>query len=431
MQEAEDAPSASKSSPTTSHPHTIKSRLIDRPRYIDRIMPFADNDIIKVLVGLRRSGKSDMLRLIQRRLIERGRSEDQFISLNFEDYALRELHDPDKLYPYLLDRMERIDGRPYVFLDEVQEVRDFEKIVNSLRAATDADVYITGSNSTLLSGELATYLAGRYVQFEILPFGYAEFRDARERANADTKAGADASFQAFLIEGGMPFVATHAWDADSRRTYLTDIYRSVVLKDIVRRHRIRDVALLERIVLFALRNTGNVLSANAIATYLKAERMNVGVQTVINYLEYCREAFLLTRFDRADLVGKQTLRTLQKYYVADHGLRGAIVGDGLTQIQGVLENIVAMEGIRRGYTVHVGAVDGKEVDFVFDKGDSRQYVQVTYMMDSEKTEAREFGAFAGIPDNFPRTVVSMDPILRPRDGIAHRHVEEFLLAEDW
>ncbi|MBT1161370.1 MULTISPECIES: ATP-binding protein [Bifidobacterium] len=400
--------------------------LIDRPRYLDRIMPFIGaDDVIKVLVGLRRSGKSDMLRLIQQRLISEGRTPDQFISLNFEDYSLTKYHDPDALYPYLMSRINAVDGTPYVFLDEVQEVRGFEKVVNSLRATTKADVTITGSNSTLLSGELATYLGGRYVQFEIFPFGYAEFRDARQRIHGDD------SFNAFLMEGGMPFVAAGSWDEESRRTYLTDIYRSVVLRDVVRRHRIRDVALLERIVMFAMQNTGNVLSANAIAAYLKAERIDAGTQTVINYLEYCREAFLLERMNRTDLVGKQVLKTLQKYYVADHGLRNAIIGDGTAQIQGVLENMVAVEGLRRGYTVSVGTVNGKEVDFVFDKGSQRRYVQVTYLIDSDKTAEREFGVFTDVPDNYPKTVVSMDPILRPRDGIEHRRIDEFLLAEDW
>ncbi|MBW3080319.1 ATP-binding protein [Bifidobacterium saguinibicoloris] len=389
-------------------------------------MPFVGTgDVIKVLVGLRRSGKSDMLRLIQRRLVAEGNNPSQFISMNFEDYALSKYHDPDVLYPYLIERLDAVEGTPYIFLDEVQEVRGFEKIVNSLRSATRADVIITGSNSTLLSGELATYLGGRYVQFEVFPFGYSEFADARRQIHGDD------SFDAFLREGGMPFVATGDWDEESRRTYLTDIYRSVVLRDVVRRHRIRDVALLERIVMFAMQNTGNMLSSSAIAAYLKAERIDVSPQTVINYLEYCREAFLLERMNRTDLVGKQVLKTLQKYYVADHGLRGAIVGDGTAQIQGVLENMVAMEGLRRGYTVSVGAVNGKEVDFVFDKGSQRRYVQVTYLIDSDKTAEREFGVFRDVPDNYPKTVVSMDPILRPRDGIEHRRVDEFLLAEDW
>lgn len=403
----------------------IDDRLVDRPLYVDRIMPFVDKDVIKVLTGLRRSGKSEMLRLIQRRLIHEGRKPEQFISLNFEDYSLTGLHDPKRLYAYLLERINRIDGKPYVFLDEIQEVSGFEKVVNSLRAATKADVTITGSNSTLLSGELATYLAGRYIQLEIYPFGFAEFTAARE------SIGADASFDAYLRIGGMPFAATQNWAENSLRTYLTDIYRSVILKDVVHRHNLRDVPLLERIILFALKNVGNVLSANSIASYLKSERLEVTPQTVINYMEYCRDTYLLERTNRTDLVGKRTLKTMQKYYAADHCLAAAITGDGLTQIQGVLENIVAMEGLRRGYAVSVGSLNDKEVDFVFDKGETRRYVQVTYLMNDVSTEDREFSTLEAVPDNYPKTVVSMDPVLRPHAGIEHRRIDEFLLAEDW
>ncbi|OZG64047.1 ATP-binding protein [Bifidobacterium eulemuris] len=399
--------------------------LIDRPLYIDRIEPFMEADVVKVLVGLRRSGKSDLLKLIQRRLLERGCNASQFITMNFEDYALTQYSDPDVLYPYLLERINAVEGRPYVFLDEIQEVRSFEKVVNSLRAATKADVYITGSNSKLLSGELATYLGGRYVQFEVYPFGYAEYREARKQA------GGDGSFMDYLLSGGMPFLTTQQWDEQSRRTYLTDIYRSVVLKDIVQRHGIRDVTLLERVVAYVMANVGNIISANSIAAYLKNERMEIGVQTVINYLEYCVDSFLLERMNRVGVVGKKLLKTQQKYYVADQGLRNAIVSDGMTNIQGLLENVVALEARRRGYDVSVGVGDDAEVDFVLDRGAERRYIQVTYLMAQERTVEREFGAFRGIEDNYPKTVVSMDPVLRPRDGIEHRNVEEFLLAQDW
>lgn len=388
-------------------------------------MPFVDEDVIKVLVGLRRSGKSDMLRLIQQRLLAEGRKPEQFVSLNFEDYSLSPLHNPDKLYPYLLQRIDEIGSKAYVFLDEIQEVRSFEKVINSLRSSTSADVYITGSNSSLLSGELATYLSGRYVQFEIYPFGYAEFADAQ------AARGASGSFTDFLRIGGMPFIATHNWDDDSRRTYLTDIYRSVVLRDIVQRHRIRDIALLENIIMFAMQSIGNTLSANAIAAYLKSERIDVSPQTVLNYLGYCTDTFLLHKMSRYDIAGKQILKTMQKYYIADHGLRAAIINDGMSQIQGILENVVAMEGLRRGYHVSVGTSANKEVDFVLDKGTTRRYIQVTYLMQDNSTAAREFSAFNSIADNYPKTVVSMDPILQPRNGIEHRHIDEFLLAKDW
>ncbi|BDR52322.1 ATPase [Bombiscardovia nodaiensis] len=400
-------------------------QLVDRPLYVDRIMEFADTDLIKVLTGLRRSGKSDLLELVRRRLIAQGRSREQFISLNFEDYALSPLRDASKLYAHLEERIAKISGKPYIFLDEIQEVPGFEKLVNSLRVAHQADVYITGSNSSLLSGELATYLAGRYVQFTVYPFGFAEFRAARQ------SLGADDSFKAFLQMGGMPFAASGNLSEESQRTYLTDIYHSVVLKDIVQRYRIRDIALLERIVRFALSNVGNVISANSVASYLKSERIELSSQTVLNYLSYCQQSFLLERLDRVDIIGKKQLKTLQKYYVADLGLRQAILGDGQTQIQGLLENVVALEGLRRGYQVNVGTAGSQEVDFIFRKGERKHYIQVAYLLDSPETAAREFGAFAPIRDSYPKTVLTLDPILQPRNGISHRHLEEFLLDKDW
>lgn len=403
----------------------MEETLVDRPLYLDRIEPFMDEEVVKVLVGLRRSGKSGLLKLIQRRMMARGRRADQFIVMNFEDYSLSRYKDPDVLYPYLLQRIDAIDGRACVFLDEIQEVRDFEKVVNSLRAATKADVVITGSNSTLLSGELATHLGGRYVQFTVYPFGYAEFRAAGEQA------GSERTFMDYLATGGMPFLAMREWDEQSKRTYLTDIYRSVVLKDIVQRRGIRDVTLLERVVHFALSNLGNVLSANAIASYLKSERIDLSVQTVVNYLDHCVDSFLLERVSRIGMSGKKLLKTQHKYFVADHGLRNAVMNDGMENIQGLLENVVAMEALRRGYDVAVGAADSAEVDFMLTKGSARRYIQVTYLMSDKTTEDREFGAFRSIDDNYPKTVVSMDPLLRPRNGIEHRNIEEFLLASDW
>ena len=398
---------------------------MDRPEYVDRIMPFVDTDVVKVLVGLRRSGKSQLLKLIQKRLLAGGRNQDQIILLNFENFGLMALRNSEALHSYLVKKIEAIKGKAYVFLDEIQEVPGFEQVVNSLRAVQHADMYIIGSNSRLLSGDLATVLAGRYVLFQVNPFGYREFRDARGLV------GADSSFEAFLSIGGMPYLATKDLDQISTQTYLTDIYNSVILKDVVQRYEIRDVTLLERIILFAMQNVGNPLSANAVAKYLKSEHLRISTQTVLNYLEYCCDAFLFRRIRRVDLKGKEILRSPEKLFVADHGLRTAVIGDNGRDIQGVLENIVACEAIRRGYEVSVGSVDGKEVDFVLTKANMKRYVQVTYLLADPATVQREFGVFAGIADNYPKTVVSMDPVLQSHNGIEHRRIDEFLLAEDW
>ncbi|MDP9800725.1 putative AAA+ superfamily ATPase [Arcanobacterium wilhelmae] len=399
--------------------------LIERPRYIAQIEPFIETDVVKVLSGLRRSGKSGMLKLIQRWLREHGVRENQFISVNFEDYNFRSLTRPDALHEYLAAKIAEVNGRAYVFLDEIQEVSNFERVVNSLRATTGADIYLTGSNSALLSGELATHLAGRYVQFTIYPFGFEEFVHARQTILAS------ATFRDYLDVGGMPYLATKELDSHSNAIYLRDIYGSVVLKDIVARHAIRDIHLFEKISTFALANTGNVISSGSMTKFLKSENVRVSTQTVLNYLEYCTQAYLLNETRRFDVVGKEQLKTLSKFYAADHALRGAIVGDGDAQIQGVLENIVALEAMRRGYDVQVGVLPAGEVDFVLKKDRLTRYIQVTYLMADARNEEREFGALERISDNYPKTVVSMDPLLRPRAGIEHREISEFLLAEDW
>jgi predicted AAA+ superfamily ATPase len=402
--------------------------LIPRPLYTDRIMKFADTDLIKVLTGLRRSGKSRILQLIQKQLQETGRNPDHFIELNFEDYSLRELTDPSKLHAYLLERIASFKepGKPYIFLDEIQEVRDFERVINSLRTVQGADIYVTGSNSRLLSKEISTYLSGRYVQFTIYPFGYAEFMTARRAL------GVNADFQSFLEFGGMPQIAAEMTSWEDAQRYLTDVQRSVILKDIVERYSIRDVTLLEHLIAYAFENAGNVFSATSVSKYLKSERIDISVQTVLNYLQYCRDAFILQELDRSEIQGKERLRIQQKYFPTDHSFRNLIVSNPQTTIQGTLENIVALEGLRRGYNVSVGTIEKKEVDFVLTRGNSdKRYVQVSYLLSSPETAEREFAPLAVIPDNYPKTVVSMDPLLQPRDGIEHRNIEEFLLAQDW
>ncbi|MCI1901763.1 MAG: ATP-binding protein [Bifidobacteriaceae bacterium] len=402
--------------------------LIPRPLYTDRIMKFADSDLVKVLVGLRRSGKSRILQIVQNQLKAAGRNPGHFIELNFEDYALRELTDPDKLHRYLLERINNFKEKetPYIFLDGVQEVRDFEKVIDSLRTVQGADIYITGSNSRLLSKEISTHLSGRYVQFAIYPFGYREFLEARKAL------GSRADFQSYIELGGMPQVAAEMESQDDAQRYLTDIQRSVILKDIVERYSIRDAALLERLIAYAFENAGNVLSANSVSRYLKSERVDISVQTVLNYLEYSRDAFILQEFDRTEISGKERLRTQQKYFPTDHSFRNLIVSDPGTIIQGTLENIVALEGLRRGYTVTVGTINKKEVDFVFTRGkDEKRYIQVSYLLSGAETADGEFAPLEMIPDNYPKTVVSMDALLQPRGGIEHRNIEEFLLAEDW
>ena len=406
----------------------MEETLVPRSDIVARILEFAGSDLIKVITGMRRTGKSTILQLVRESLVKDGAAPESIINISFEDYATRPLRNPDTLHSHLVEAIAAMPAKlqPRIFLDEIQEVPEFERVVNSLRTVHGADIYLTGSNSSLLSGELATLLAGRYVTFAVHPFSFREF------SHAQRHRGATPSFNSYLEQGGMPYIATHTLGAEARATYLRDVFNSVMLKDLIARHAIRSPGLLETVLAFVVEQAGNTVSANSIAKYLRSTGIKVSTQTVLDYLSYAEEAFLVHPIRRTDATGKRLLERRGKLYCADHGLRQAITGDGLAQIQGVLENVIYFELVRRGYTVAVGtAPNGQEIDFVATKDQTKRYVQVTYLMESPATEQREFGALASIRDNHPKTVVSLDPILRPRDGIEHRRIDEFLLSEDW
>ncbi len=403
--------------------------MIKRESYMRRIRPFINGELVKVMTGIRRSGKSVMLELVKQELLEMGVRAEQFISINFEDMRYLHLCTAQVLHQEILTRAEGIAGKVYLFFDEIQEVKDWEKCVNSLRVALDCDIYITGSNAKLLSGELATYLGGRYVEFVIYPFSFAEFLELYRPT--DPRATAGQCFQQYLRFGGMPYLSRLNYQEESVRQYLNDLYDSVQLKDIVKRNRVRDVDLLERILAYVMANVGTTFSAGSLAKFFKSEQRSVSPETVLNYIRYCCDAYLFYRVKRQDLQGKQILATSEKYYIADHGIREAVFGGNMRDINLVLENIVFLELLRRGYTVTVGKAGEREVDFVCDRRGEKLYVQVTYLLASEETVAREFGVYDGIRDNFPKYVVSMDELDLSRSGIKHRNIRDFLLAERW
>lgn len=403
--------------------------MIKRESYMRRIRPFINGELVKVMTGIRRSGKSVMLELVKQELLEMGVRAEQFISINFEDMRYLHLCTAQALHQEILTRAEGIEGKVYLFFDEIQEVKDWEKCVNSLRVALDCDIYITGSNAKLLSGELATYLGGRYVEFVIYPFSFAEFLELYR--STDSLATAGQCFQQYLRFGGMPYLSRLNYQEEPVRQYLNDLYDSVQLKDIVKRNRVRDVDLLERILAYVMANVGTTFSAGSLTKFFKSEQRSVSPETVLNYIRYCCDAYLFYRVKRQDLQGKQILATSEKYYIADHGIREAVFGGNMRDINLVLENIVFLELLRRGYTVTVGKAGEKEVDFVCGKRGETLYVQVTYLLASEETVAREFGAYDGIRDNFPKYVVSMDELDLSRNGIKHRNIRDFLLAERW
>ncbi len=403
--------------------------MIKREMYMSRIRPFIGSELIKVMTGIRRCGKSVMLELIKQELMEAGVSPIQFISINFEDMGCAHLQTAKALYDEITRRAADIEGKVYLFFDEIQEVESWEKCVNSFRVSLDCDIYITGSNARLLSGELATYLGGRYVEFVIYPFSFAEFMEMyRSAAPAES---IQKCFGQYLLLGGMPYLANLRYADAASKQYLHDLFNSVQLKDIVKRNKIRDVDLLERIIAYVMANVGNAFSATSLAKFFKREQRTVAPETILNYIKYCCAAYLFYPVKREDLQGKQILASNEKYYIADHGIREAIYGGNTRNINLVLENIVYLEMLRRGYEVTVGKAGDKEIDFVCDKRGEKLYVQVAYLLAAEETIVREFGVYSSIRDNFPKYVVSLDELDMSRNGIKHRNIRDFLLQEEW
>ena len=403
--------------------------MIKRETYMSRIRPFIDGELIKVLTGIRRSGKSVMLKLIQEELLARGVDSGQIISLNFESMSNARLCSAAALHEYVMAQAAQISGRVYLFFDEVQEVAEWEKCVNSFRVELDCDIYITGSNAKLLSGELATYLAGRYVEFVIYPFSFQEFVELYRtiEPEADTRA----CFSRYLTAGGMPYLCNLRFEETASRQYLRDLFNSVELKDVVKRNAIRDVDMLERIIAYITANIGTTFSSTAIAKFLKSEGRSITPETVLNYIRACTEAFLFYQVKRQDLQGKKILTVNEKYYAADHGIREAVYGGNMRDINLVLENIVYMELLRRGWKVTVGKVGDREIDFAAEKQGEKLYVQVAYLLASPETVDREFGVYDRVRDNFPKYVVTLDEFDMSKNGIKHRNIRDFLLEAEW
>lgn len=401
--------------------------MLKRREYIKKIIPFIDKDVIKVLTGIRRSGKSVMLKLIMEELKNRKIDEKQFIYINFENLKNRNLRNCEKLYDFILNKITEKYKDYYIFLDEIQEVEEWEKCVNSLRVDEDCnfDIYITGSNAKLLSGELSTYLAGRYVEFVIYPFSFKEFFEIIKVKNSNISA--KEAFQDYVKFGGMPFLHNLDYNFEASMQYLQDLYASIILKDITQRNNIRDTDLLERIINYLIMNVGNTFSATSISKFFKSENRKVATETILNYIKACEEAFLIYRVPRNDLLGKKILNVNEKYYIADHGIREAIMENNQRDINQILENIVYFEMLRRGYNIKIGKVNNLEVDFVCTKNKETIYIQVSYLLASEDTVKREFSVLENIKDNYPKYVLSMDEFDMSRNGIRHMNLIEFLL----
>ena len=403
--------------------------MIKREAYMSRIRPFIGSDLVKVLTGIRRCGKSVMLELIQEEIMASGVDPSQFISINFENMSNASLCTAQALHDEIICRAAKISGKIYLFFDEIQEVQNWETCINSFRVELDCDIYITGSNAKLLSGELATYLAGRYVEFVIYPFSFDEFIQLYRTIfpEADVRT----CFNRYLTAGGMPYLANLRYEETACRQYLQDLFNSVELKDIVQRNKVRDVDMLERIIAYVTANIGTTFSSTAISKYLKSEGRSVSPETVLGYLKACTDAFLFYQVKRQDLRGKKILTVNEKYYVADHGVREAVFGGNQRDINLVLENIVYLELLRRGYVVTVGKIGDKEIDFICESQGNRLYIQVAYLLASEETIQREFGVYERVRDNYPKYVLTLDEFDMSRDGIKHRNIRDFLLEKEW
>lgn len=401
--------------------------MIKREIYIKKIIPFIGKDVVKVLTGIRRSGKSYMLKLIMEELKNNGITHEQFININFENLKNKHLTTAETLHEYIIDKYKKINKKCYIFLDEIQEVKEWEKCINSLRSDDNYqfDIYITGSNAKLLSGELSTYLAGRYVEFVIYPFSFNEFLEALNNTKKNTNIRE--AFHNYIRLGGMPFLHNLNFDTEVCMQYLKDLYASIILKDITQRNSIRDTDLLERIINYLIMNVGNTFSATSISKFFKSENRKVSVETILNYIRACEEAFLIYQVPRNDLKGKKVLNVSEKYYIADHGIREAITESNERDINQIFENIVFLELLRDGYNVKIGKIDSYEIDFVCTKPNRDLiYIQVAYLLASQETIDREFSPLEEIKDNYPKYVISMDEFDMSRNGIKHINIVDFL-----
>ena len=397
--------------------------MVIRSDYLKKIRPFVGLDVVKVATGIRRSGKSVFMRQVRDMIASEIDPNGKFVCVNLEEDENKRFLAKGALHDYVLNEAKKnAPSKIYVFLDEVSEVEEWEKTVNSLRVKENIDLYITGSNSKLLSGELATYLTGRYVEIRVSPFSFREFREARP--HEDTSV----AFDSYLEFGGMPFLSHIGYMPEPSREYLADLYSSIMMKDIVRRHKVRDVDLLSRVIGYVMSETGHVFSAASILRYLKHEHRSASFDTVMNYLRFGEEAFLFSSAKREDLMGRRILAVDEKFYATDHAMRRAITGGSVRRdIDRTLESVVYREFLRRGYDVRIGRVKEREVDFVCERGSDRLYVQVAYLMESEETREREFSALMAVPDQYPKVVLSLDRVDFSADGIKHKYIPEFLM----
>ncbi|MCP1110952.1 ATP-binding protein [Ohessyouella blattaphilus] len=396
--------------------------MIRRENYLKKIRPFYDNELVKVILGIRRCGKSVLLQQIIEELQNSGIKKEQIISINFEDLQYSEIKDAQALNDYVLDKVVK-SKRTYLFFDEIQEVDSWEKAINSFRATLDCDIYITGSNSRLMTGDLATYLSGRYISFKIMPFSFAEtclYKGLR-REQVDEEL-----MMEYMKWGGMPQLLQFE-NENEKRALLQDLYNSIVLRDVLERYKIKDVGILNRVLEYLLQTPSQLFSANAVSKYFESISLKISTETLYNYIEYVTSAMIIEKAKRYDIRGKRVLTRSDKIYLTDLGF-SAIANTGKkTEIGALLENIIYNELIVRGYQVYVGKTRQGEIDFVATKEGQKEYYQVAYLLATADVVEREFGAYKEVMDNYPKYVLSLDRFDFSQNGIIHKNIIDFLM----
>lgn len=397
--------------------------MIIRETYLKRIRPFYHSDLIKVFTGIRRSGKSVLLKQIEAELIDDGVEAKHIITINFEDLEYAYIQEAMDLHKYVKEHTEQ-GQKHYLLFDEIQNVNEFEKAINSFRVTMNCSIFITGSNGKLLSGELATHLSGRYVSFRIMPFSFKEVCEIKGLTRAEVN---DDIFMEYLKYGGMPQRFLMNSETETK-VYLHDLYNSIVLKDIVLRSRIQDVTILNRIVEYMVLNTSQVFSAKSISKFFESDNRKISTETIYTYLDHIVSSLIINKAVRYDIRGKRILTRSDKYYLTDTGLSNINNPGFKTELGALIENIVYNELIHRGHEVYVGKTMKGEIDFIVNNGTERMYYQVAYLLSDEKVVQREFGAFNQVGDSYPKYVISMDRYDFSRDGIKHLNLIDFLLA---
>ncbi len=403
--------------------------MIYRPMYVDRIMAYVDTPFVKVLTGVRRCGKSTILKMIMEKLrVERNVPDERIISRRYDSMEYADMT-AKQMYGELKQLLSPT-GRTYLFLDEVQEIKGWERVVNSLSSDYNVDLYVTGSNSRMMSSEISTYLTGRYVTFRIYTLSFAEYLKFKEIYSpvADPRG----ELPEYVRLGGFPATHLRKYSQDEIYTIVRDIYNSTIFADIVRRNQVRKIDQLERVVKFTFNNVGNTFSAKSISDYLKSENRKIDNETVYGYLEKLEKAYLLHRCSRYDIQGKELLKTQEKFYLADTSLRYSVLGYNADTVAASLENIVYLELCRRGYTVHIGKTNDGEIDFIGTRQNEKLYAQVTQEIRSEKAEKREYHRLLEIHDNYPKYVLRADEFAGGNyEGIKTMHIADFLLSSEY